>query len=145
MKRDVSSLLATLSVDQLLALQVRLTELVAQRTQEQIAAVFNEFASRAGLRGGRAANPAAATGRGRKSGRKSLKGSKVAAKYRDPANADNTWTGRGVPPRWMQAYLDAGHQRDEYLIASAGNAPAAPKKAGKSSGKKKTAHKAKTK
>lgn len=144
MKRDVSSLLATLSVDQLLALQVRLTELVAQRTQEQIAAVFNEFASRAGLRGGRAASPAPAPGRGRKSGRKSLKGSKVAPKFRDPANAGNTWTGRGVPPRWMQAYLDAGHQRDEYLIAN-GGAAATPKKAGKRGGKKKTARKAKAK
>jgi DNA-binding protein H-NS len=140
MKRDVSNLLSALSVDQLLALQVRLTELVAQRTQEQIAAVFNEFASRAGLRGSRAA-AAPAAARGRKAGRKSLKGSKVPAKYRDPANADNTWTGRGVPPRWMQAYLDAGHQRDEYLIAGKGTATA--KQAGKRGGKKKAVRKSK--
>ena len=27
----------------------------------------------------------------------------VAPKYRDPNNAENTWTGRGRPPRWLAA------------------------------------------
>ena len=30
------------------------------------------------------------------------KGVKVAPKYRDPANAANTWTGRGKQPRWIE-------------------------------------------
>jgi DNA-binding protein H-NS len=34
--------------------------------------------------------------------------SKVAAKYRDPANAANTWTGRGRMPQWVQALHSAG-------------------------------------
>ena len=33
---------------------------------------------------------------------------KVAPKYRDPANAANTWTGRGRMPQWVQALHSAG-------------------------------------
>ena len=38
------------------------------------------------------------------------------AKYRDPADASNTWGGRGKRPAWLQAYLDAGRDKDEFLI-----------------------------
>ncbi len=36
------------------------------------------------------------------------KGSKVAIKYRDPTNVSHAWSGRGVKPRWLQAYLAKG-------------------------------------
>jgi DNA-binding protein H-NS len=50
-------------------------------------------------------------GRGRKG-----KGS-VAAKYRDPNNPANTWTGRGRMPRWMaQATKGGKANRDDFLI-----------------------------
>lgn len=39
------------------------------------------------------------------------------AKYRDPANADNTWSGKGKHPQWLQAYLAAGKTKDDFLIA----------------------------
>lgn len=32
----------------------------------------------------------------------------VAAKYANPADPAETWTGRGRKPRWVQAALDAG-------------------------------------
>lgn len=32
----------------------------------------------------------------------------VAIKYRDPANAENTWTGRGRKPKWIEAKLASG-------------------------------------
>ena len=38
------------------------------------------------------------------------------AKYRDPENAENTWTGRGKPPKWLQEKLDQGASKDEFLI-----------------------------
>ena len=37
-----------------------------------------------------------------------LAGKKVAPKYRNPANPDQTWTGRGVSPAWVQALKAAG-------------------------------------
>jgi DNA-binding protein H-NS len=43
-------------------------------------------------------------------------GSKVAPKYRNPENADETWTGRGRPPRWVLDAEAAGKSRAELLI-----------------------------
>ena len=49
-------------------------------------------------------------------GRKKGKGS-VAAKYRDPKNPENTWTGRGRMPRWMVAATKSGKaHKDDFLI-----------------------------
>ncbi|GFO72339.1 DNA-binding protein H-NS [Bathymodiolus japonicus methanotrophic gill symbiont] len=44
------------------------------------------------------------------------KGIKVAPKYRNPDDASQTWTGRGVMPRWMRALTEAGHDKSEYSI-----------------------------
>jgi len=38
-------------------------------------------------------------------------------KYKDP-NSAATWTGKGKPPLWMKAYLDAGGDKDDLLIPS---------------------------
>jgi DNA-binding protein H-NS len=47
-----------------------------------------------------------------------LAGKKVAPKYRNPANPEQTWTGRGVSPTWVQALKSAG-TLDSALIAQA--------------------------
>lgn len=44
------------------------------------------------------------------------KGKKVAAKYRNPDDINQTWTGRGVSPKWMQALVNAGRSKSEFLI-----------------------------
>jgi len=48
----------------------------------------------------------------------SLAGKKVAPKYRNPANPEQTWTGRGVSPTWVQALKAAG-TLESALIAQA--------------------------
>ena len=48
-------------------------------------------------------------------GRRGKRG-KVAPKYRDPANAANTWSGRGKRPRWFNAALKAGKSEKSMLI-----------------------------
>lgn len=40
---------------------------------------------------------------------------KVAAKYRDPSTGQ-TWTGRGLKPKWLQAALSAGKSLDDFTI-----------------------------
>jgi DNA-binding protein H-NS len=40
----------------------------------------------------------------------------VAPKYRNPANAKETWTGRGKQPRWLAAETGKGRKLDEFLI-----------------------------
>ena len=41
---------------------------------------------------------------------------KVAAKYRNPANPKDTWTGRGKQPRWLATETAKGRRLDEFLI-----------------------------
>lgn len=41
---------------------------------------------------------------------------KVSAKFRDPDTGDS-WTGRGMTPKWLRDHEEAGRQRSNYLIA----------------------------
>ena len=47
---------------------------------------------------------------------KSLKGRKVAAKYRNPKKPEETWTGRGRQPKWLVAELGRGRALTSFLI-----------------------------
>lgn len=38
------------------------------------------------------------------------------AKYANPANKDETWTGRGRKPRWVEAALKSGKSLNDMLI-----------------------------
>lgn len=40
----------------------------------------------------------------------------VAPKYIDPINPNNTWSGRGIPPLWLQRYEAAGRSRTEFAV-----------------------------
>lgn len=44
------------------------------------------------------------------------KPSKVAAKYRDPDNKRNTWSGRGRMPRWLAQKTKYGRSAADFLI-----------------------------
>ncbi|MEO6408992.1 MAG: H-NS histone family protein [Burkholderiaceae bacterium] len=55
---------------------------------------------------------AAKTG-GRKAG--ATKGSKVPAKYRDASNGD-TWSGRGLQPKWLKAAMQSGKTLQDFAI-----------------------------
>ena len=37
-------------------------------------------------------------------------------KYRDPGQPENTWTGKGRPPKWMQAKLDQGATKNQFQV-----------------------------
>ena len=41
---------------------------------------------------------------------------KVKAKYRNPADKDETWTGRGRKPKWAQKLLSEGGSLEDVLI-----------------------------
>lgn len=51
------------------------------------------------------------TGKGKSKGR-----SIAAPKYRDPEDADRTWTGRGRQPEWFKQAIAAGRDPEEMLI-----------------------------
>ncbi|HED14285.1 MAG TPA: H-NS histone family protein [Gammaproteobacteria bacterium] len=54
--------------------------------------------------------------RGRKKSAIKTTTRKVAPKYRNPENIEETWTGRGQLPRWIRAKLEAGANKDDFLI-----------------------------
>jgi DNA-binding protein H-NS len=41
---------------------------------------------------------------------------KAAAKYRNPKNAEQTWSGRGRKPQWIHDALSAGHDINDLEI-----------------------------
>ena len=43
---------------------------------------------------------------------------KVAPKYRNPENPNETWAGRGLKPRWLTAALKAGGKLEEFSITA---------------------------
>ena len=65
-----------------------------------------------------AAGVAAKPGRGRKAAvaKTGRKLGKVPPKYRNPANAKETWTGRGKQPRWMAELTAKGKKPEDFLI-----------------------------
>lgn len=79
---------------------------------------FEELYGRAGGRSSAAVAPASAPAKAAKSPRKAAtrKGGKVPPKYRNPADASETWTGRGKHPRWMAAYIAQGKKPEDFLI-----------------------------
>jgi len=53
----------------------------------------------------------------RSDGRKLKTGKKLPAKYRNPANPEQTWSGKGRPPEWFVDYLKVvGQTKDQLLI-----------------------------
>ena len=46
----------------------------------------------------------------------SRKGIKVAAKYQNPENPSQKWTGRGMKPKWLKSLLDQGGKPEQYEI-----------------------------
>ena len=43
------------------------------------------------------------------------KGAPIAVKYRNPANKEQTWAGRGKRPRWFHEALAAGRKEKDFL------------------------------
>ena len=41
---------------------------------------------------------------------------KVPPKYRNPKDADQTWTGRGRKPKWVEELLNKGKNLDSFAI-----------------------------
>ena len=55
-----------------------------------------------------------ASSRSAKSAGKKITGASVAAKFKGPDG--QSWTGRGLTPRWLKTLIDSGHAKEEFLI-----------------------------
>lgn len=48
--------------------------------------------------------------------RSSRKGQKVPPKYQNPDNPLQQWSGRGMKPNWLKAFIDNGQKIEEFEI-----------------------------
>lgn len=94
-KEEMASVIAEI-VEKLNSYQIELADLKAAGYAHGDTAVGPSFGKRASTASGTSTS--------------------VAKKYRDPKDASNEWSGRGRTPKWMQAYLEAGKSKEEFLI-----------------------------
>lgn len=111
MATNVANQLASIQ-KQKLALQKK-EEALLKKSYDKVITKIVQLAKEAGLT---ASDIAKAMNAGKPAKAKTVKPSKkagaprgpVPAKYRNPANHAETWTGRGKPTSWAKALMDAG-------------------------------------
>jgi DNA-binding protein H-NS len=89
--------LSSVSIDGLLKLRDEVEKALSRRAKE-LQDQLSRLGRASALRGGRS----------------SLKGRKVAIKYRDKSG--NTWAGRGAQPVWLREKLKAGAKLEEFAV-----------------------------
>ena len=104
--------LSSASVDALLKLRDEIEEVLAHRAallREELSKLGHKIGSKGKVRGS------------------SLRGRKVAVKYRD--RSGNTWAGRGAQPVWLREKLKAGAKLEDFAVHKTGpSRKASPKK-----------------
>lgn len=105
MSEDIESLSES-QLSELIAKASRELETKRTSKKREITAQIKELASSVGL-GVEISDP------DKKSKRK---GRSVPIKYRDATNPKNVWTGRGITPRWLKAYINQGRTVEEFRL-----------------------------
>jgi DNA-binding protein H-NS len=107
--------LASMSFDALLKLRDDVGKVLSQKAnqlQDQLSRLGGEIGSKT------------------RRGRSSLKGRRVAIKYRD--RSGNTWAGRGAQPVWLREKLKAGAKLEDFAVQkTAASREASPRKSKK--------------
>jgi DNA-binding protein H-NS len=90
---------------------VELRDSVAETLSEKASDLRRQLSSLTGTDVGKSVR------RGRPPGRRSsLKGRRVAPKYRSKKNPKLTWAGRGIVPRWMRQEMKAAKLKKEAFL-----------------------------
>jgi DNA-binding protein H-NS len=113
--RNGTMALKTMSVEKLRDLRSKVESAIGAKVAERRRELESELSKLMRVDG---------SPRGGKTGRGGQRGP-VAPKYRNPENPAETWSGRGLPPRWMAAQLKGGKKREDFLIAGGSKASAA--------------------
>ncbi|MBY0226110.1 MAG: H-NS histone family protein [Hyphomicrobium sp.] len=113
-----------LSYDELIALKRRVEKALEAKKSEhvdQVRAQIHAQLEKAGLSVADVLGHAAPSFASQASlkPRGPAKGSKVAPKFRNPKNPEQTWSGRGLKPRWLQEALGRGQKLESFKIKGA--------------------------
>jgi DNA-binding protein H-NS len=114
--------LKTMPIAKLQQLKSQIDAAISAKVTERRRVIESELSRLAGFAGG---------GKASKLGRSGRMGP-VAPKYRNPENADETWAGRGLKPRWLTAAIKGGKKLEDFSIAAAASSDEPHKKRGKS-------------
>lgn len=98
-----------LQLKELLELEIRVKKAIVTARDREKGEVRQEMMALAARRG-LSLSDILGTGRG------GSKGGKVAVKYRNPENPDDTWTGRGRQPKWLVAALKKGAKLNDFAL-----------------------------
>jgi DNA-binding protein H-NS len=98
-----------LPLKELLDLEVRVRKAIVQARERERSEVRQEMMALAAKHGLSITEVFGLPRAGAKSG-------KVAVKYRNPGNPDETWTGRGRQPKWLVAALKKGAKIEDFSI-----------------------------
>ena len=109
---------AQLTFDELLTLKSKVDALIQEKHAGEIAGLRTKLSTAAAALGIPIAELFGL--RAEKGEVKERKRRQPAPKYRNPDDPEQVWTGRGKPPRWLQEKLEAGHEREEFLIQQQG-------------------------
>jgi DNA-binding protein H-NS len=114
--------LGTLSLDELVALRDEVAKAIEGKVAEEQAELqkrldaLSGYAVEAGSSPAKRGRPAGRSGaRGGRRASHPLKGTKVPVKYRGPNG--ETWSGRGLAPRWLTDLEAKGKKRETYLVS----------------------------
>jgi len=127
----MSRLTATAQLEKIRAAKLKLEkeeQRLMSRNHDKTLAQIVQLAEKAGLTSAQISAAMGVKGKAKSSkaaGSKPAKtkrataGKKVAPKYRNPADANQTWTGRGRTPLWVQALQTAGNLASAEIKAAA--------------------------
>ena len=113
-KSELSTALAALSVEELSAHIAEAQSILDQKRDHARREFIEETRKKADALGislkDILADGASVSTKGRK---------KKADTPEDPENAENTWTGRGMTPRWLREKTEAGAKLEDFLVEPA--------------------------
>lgn len=116
MKHDIDGLSVRELGDLIKAAERRLTAISKRRPIQRVRTELTAIAIRHGYAVEELFDVGVPTASAPKKRAMKRKKAKVAAKYRDPVDARNTWTGRGSMPRWLAEKVKRGQSATDYLI-----------------------------
>lgn len=118
-KIELTSALDALSIEELSAHIAEAEALLGRKQNETRQAFIDETLQKAEKLGvsleeliAHTVKPA--TGRQKKTPAEGSR--KVPVKYRDPTAPENTWTGRGMKPRWIRKKLEDGATLEDFAV-----------------------------
>jgi DNA-binding protein H-NS len=98
------------TIQELLAKRAEIDKKIADARRDERASAISKVRALMAEHGLTAADVA-----GKAPAPRSTAGGKVAPKYRNKATGD-TWTGRGLQPKWLRAALEAGKKLEDFTI-----------------------------